>query len=88
MVWLCLWLWLLVRAQMGRAQYLSSNCSGVECPRTGALCVQGHCRKLERLACTNASVCPGEAPVCWKNFCAATKSTIVACDQVGFVSVV
>lgn len=88
MVWLCLWLWLLVRAQMGQAQYLSSNCSGVECPRTGALCVQGHCRKLERLACTNASVCPGEAPVCWKNFCAATKSTIVACDQVGFVSVV
>jgi hypothetical protein len=70
------------------AQYMSENCTGVECPRSGAMCVHGHCRKLERLPCDTATVCPGEAPVCWKSFCSATKSTFVACDQLGFVSVV
>jgi hypothetical protein len=70
------------------SQYTSANCSDVACPRTGALCLAGHCKKLQRLPCASDRECPGEVPVCWKGMCAATKSTVIACDDVGFVSIV
>jgi hypothetical protein len=38
--------------------------------------------------CATDRECPGEVPVCWKGMCAATKSTVIACDDVGFVSIV
>lgn len=71
-----------------RGQYTSPNCSEVTCPRTGGLCLGGHCKKLQRLPCATDRECPGEVPVCWKGMCAATKSTVIACDDVGFVSIV
>ena len=63
------------------------NCSEVECPWSSQ-CVNGRCERLQRLMCNWETKCPAELPVCWRNQCAATKTTFLTCENVGKIDLV
>lgn len=57
------------------------NCSLIDCPWSST-CVNGKCEKLARVSCDWQTKCPPELPICWRNLCAATKSTFLSCENI------
>jgi hypothetical protein len=60
------------------------NCSDVDCPYS-SYCVAGRCVRLQRIPCNWENGCPPELPVCWKNFCSASKPTFLSCRNIAEV---
>lgn len=57
------------------------NCSDVDCPYS-SYCVAGRCVRLQRIPCNWEKGCPPELPICWKNFCSASKPTFLSCRNI------